>query len=81
MAQIVVRRLDDIVKAKLTRRAKKHGRSTEDEVREILREVVQADDASADALGSRLAARFSRAALPGPVDELRQPARAARFDK
>lgn len=41
MAQLVVRNLDDDVKAKLQRRAKKHGRSTEEEVREILRNAVK----------------------------------------
>jgi hypothetical protein len=36
-AQLVVRNLDDDVKAKLQQRARQHGRSTEEEVREILR--------------------------------------------
>jgi plasmid stability protein len=41
MAQLVVRNLDDDVKAKLQQRARQHGRSTEDEVREILRNAVR----------------------------------------
>ncbi len=41
MAQLVVRNLDDDVKAKLQRRAKRHGRSTEEEVRDILRNAVK----------------------------------------
>jgi len=39
MAQLVVRNLDDDVKAKLQQRARRHGRSTEEEVREILRNL------------------------------------------
>lgn len=37
MAQLVVRNLDESVKARLQSRAKAHGRSMEEEVREILR--------------------------------------------
>ena len=40
MAQLVVRNLDDDVKVKLQQRAKQHGWSTEEEVREILRNAV-----------------------------------------
>ena len=37
MASITIRRLDDAVKAKLRLRAASHGRSMEEEAREILR--------------------------------------------
>jgi plasmid stability protein len=40
VAQLGVRNLDDDVKAKLQQRAIQHGRSTEEEVREILRNAV-----------------------------------------
>lgn len=40
MAQLVVRNLEDEVKARLRKRAQRHGRSTEEEVREILRNAV-----------------------------------------
>lgn len=43
MAQMVVRNLDDDVKLKLPQRAKQHGRSTEEEVREILRDAVRSE--------------------------------------
>jgi antitoxin FitA len=78
MAQLVVRNLDDDVKSKLQRRARLHGRSTEEEVREILRNAVK-DPARAHAsLGSRLAARFSRLGLTEDIPELRgHPARPA----
>ena len=41
MAQLVVRNLEVEVKARLQRRARRHGRSTEEEVREILRNAVK----------------------------------------
>lgn len=37
MAQILVRSLEHDVKAKLQQRVRRHGRSTEEEVRDILR--------------------------------------------
>jgi plasmid stability protein len=42
-AQFVVRHLDDDVAARLKRRANRHGRSMEDEVRHILRTAVKDD--------------------------------------
>ncbi|MRH21335.1 FitA-like ribbon-helix-helix domain-containing protein, partial [Rhodovulum strictum] len=40
MASITIRNLDDDVKRRLRIRAAEHGRSMEEEVREILRHVV-----------------------------------------
>ncbi|MCL4766897.1 MAG: plasmid stability protein y4jJ [Hyphomicrobiaceae bacterium] len=40
MADILVRRLDDETKSRLRRRARRHGRSLEAEVREILETAV-----------------------------------------
>ncbi|MBS1855474.1 MAG: plasmid stabilization protein [Acidobacteria bacterium] len=42
MASITIRRLDDAVKAKLRLRAARHGRSMEEEAREILRAELSA---------------------------------------
>ena len=42
MASITVRRLDDAVKAKLRVRAASHGRSMEEEAREILKTELRA---------------------------------------
>ena len=81
MSQLVVRRLDDDVKLKLRRRARRHGRSMEEEVREILRNVVRDEDGVPAPLGSRLAARFSGLGLKEGIPELRgQPARPADFE-
>ena len=81
MAQLVVRRLDEAVKLKLQRRARLHGRSTEDEVREILSAAVRDEGGVHVPLGSRLAARFSRLGLSEEIPELRgQPAYPTDFE-
>ena len=81
MAQLIVRNLDDDVKAKLTRRARRHGRSTEEEVRDILRNAVREEDAPRSPLGTRLGARFAGIGLDEDLPELRgQPPRPAEFD-
>jgi plasmid stability protein len=71
MAPLVVRNLDDDVKAKLQRRARRHGRSTEEEVREILRNAVEEDTKSSGPLGKRLRALFKDAGLEGDIPEWR----------
>lgn len=45
MASLHVRNLDDELVARLKRRAARHGRSTEAEHREILRQVLSGDNA------------------------------------
>lgn len=78
MAQLLVRHLDDDVKAKLQRRARRHGHSTEEEVREILRNAVRDEGGARGPLGSRLADRFAGLGLTQDVPELRgEPARPA----
>lgn len=81
MAQLLVRHLDDDVKAKLQRRARRHGRSTEEEIREILRNAVREEGGAQAPLGSRVAARFSEVGLEEEILELRgQSARPADFE-
>ena len=79
MAQLVVRNLEDDVKARLQRRARRHGRSTEAEVREILRNAVKDEGAARRPLGTRLRERFAGIGLDDDLPELRgeiaQPAR------
>jgi plasmid stability protein len=80
MAQLVVRNLDDDVKAKLQQRARRHGRSTEEEVRDILRSAVKAEGVPSRPLGTRLASRFACFRLAQDIPELRgQSARPADF--
>lgn len=71
MAQLLVRHLDDDVKAKLQRRARRHGHSTEEEVREILRNAVRDEEGPREPLGTRLAARFAGLGLSQDTPELR----------
>ena len=72
MAQLIVRNLDEGVKSKLQLMARKHGRSTEEEVRNILRNVVRkGENTSSRPLGTRLKARFSRVGLDAVIAELR----------
>jgi len=57
MAQLVVRNLEDDVKVRLQRRAKKHGCSLEELVRDILRDAAN-DKQPTGGLGSQIAALF-----------------------
>lgn len=82
MAQFIVRHLEDDVKARLKRRAKRHGRSMEEEVRHILRNAAKEENRPVRRLGSRIAARFKKAGLTADLPELRgQPVRSADFDR
>jgi plasmid stability protein len=73
MAQLVVRNLEEKVKAKLQRRAKRHGRSMEEEVREILRDATKEERKGDKGLGTEIAELFRGIGLkPGEeITELR----------
>jgi len=71
MAQLLVRQLDDDVKDALQRRARAHGRSTEEEVREILRAAVKRGPANPVQLGSTIASRFRGDGVEHDFAELR----------
>ena len=71
MAQFVVRHLEDDVAEKLKKRAKRHARSMEDEVRHILRSAVQGAPRTSGKLGSRIAQRFRRSGLASNLPEWR----------
>lgn len=71
MAQFVVRNLENEVKAGLQRRAARHGRSMEEEVRDILRDAVKEQESSAVRLGSEIAALFAKTGLKENIAELR----------
>jgi antitoxin FitA len=58
MAQLLVRNLENAVKTKLQRRAKRNGRSMEEEVREILRDAAKEETPEGGGLGTRIAAHF-----------------------
>jgi plasmid stability protein len=63
MAQLVVRKLEDSVKTKLQKRAKRHGRSMEEEVREILRDAAKNEGTQRKGLGTRIASHFRKVGL------------------
>jgi plasmid stability protein len=82
MAQLVVRNLEEGVKALLQRRARRHGRSTEEEVREILRNAVKNEEVAKEPLGTGLRARFAAIGLQDELPELRgEIARPATFEE
>ncbi|MHC4952357.1 MAG: FitA-like ribbon-helix-helix domain-containing protein [Planctomycetota bacterium] len=82
MAQLIVRNLEDDIRDRLRAMAAEHGRSMEEEVREILRAaVLRASIDSGANLGSRIAERFRDCGLDEEIRELRgQPAKPADFE-
>ncbi len=82
MGQIVVRNIDDAVKARLKRRAARHGRSMEEEVRIILRDAVKQERKDTEGLGTRIARRFAGIGLTEEIPEWRgELVRPAKFEK
>jgi plasmid stability protein len=82
MAQFIVRNLEDDVKARLKRRAERHGRSIEEEVCDILRNATKEENRPLPKLGSRIAARFAKTGLTKDLPELRgQAPRPAELEK
>jgi len=82
MAQVVVRHPEEVVKVRLKRRAARHGRSMEEELRHILRDAVKTDVHPVAKLGSRIAARFAKVGLTAEIPELRgQAPQPAKFAK
>jgi len=72
MAQLLVRNLENSVKARLQRRAQRNGRSMEEEVRDILRTATkQEKEAPAGGLGTEISKIFAKHGLDRPIEELR----------
>jgi plasmid stability protein len=72
MAQLLVRNVEDSVKVRLQRRARRNGRSMEEEVRDILRAAVHEEDKKpAGGLGTEIAKIFAGHGLDSPIQELR----------
>jgi plasmid stability protein len=71
MAQLVVRNVEDSVKARLQRRARRNGRSMEEEVRDILRAAVhKGQDTPSGGLGTELAALFPKSGPDFKIEKL-----------
>ena len=76
MAQILVRNIEQAVKARLQLRAKRNGRNLEAEVREVLRsavpkERVPSKRALVGGLGTEIVSLFSKVGLAADIPELR----------
>ena len=75
MSSLTVRNLDESVKNSLRVRAARHGRSMEEEVRQILQNIVAPEQTGQVSFAERVNSRFAGLhvdALPIPA---RQPAR------
>ncbi|MGA8273211.1 MAG: hypothetical protein WB919_16735 [Candidatus Sulfotelmatobacter sp.] len=71
MAQLVVRNLEDAVKTRLQRRARRNHRSMEEEVRDILRAAVRKEEKKpVYGLGSEIAALFPKDGPDFQIEEL-----------
>jgi antitoxin FitA len=71
MAQLVVRNIENGVKARLQRRARRHGHSMEEEVRDILRSAVKEAELSSGGLGTEISSLFAESGLNSDIPELR----------
>ncbi len=71
MAQLVVRNLEDDVIQRLRDRAERHGRSIEEEVREILRLAVMSQAEPVEPLGRRFRMLFEGIGLEEDMPEWR----------
>jgi len=71
MAQLVVRNIENAVKARLQRRARRNGRSMEEEVRDILRTAAVEEALPIGGLGKEIAGLFAKVGLEADIPELR----------
>jgi antitoxin FitA len=71
VAQLVVRNIETEVKSRLQRRAKRRGRSMEEEVRDILRNAAKEEDTPVGGLGTEIASLFTKVGLDTDIPELR----------
>jgi antitoxin FitA len=69
MAQLVVRNLEQSVKVRLQRRAQRHGRSMEEEVRDILRKAASEREKPSVGLGTKLASIMRGSGIKFDVEE------------
>jgi plasmid stability protein len=71
MAQFIVRNLEENLKQQLKQRASRHGVSMEEEIRQILRNAIAANEMPDRGLGTRINARFSKIGITEDLPELR----------
>ena len=75
MARILIRQLDEPIKARLRMRAARHGRSMEQEAREILRMVLTKEEAGQRNLADSIRCRFAAVGGVELPDVRREPLR------
>lgn len=75
MASITIRRLEDTTKERLRVRASRHGRSMEEEAREILREALTGRGAAERNLADSIRRRFAPIGGVELADLPREPMR------
>jgi antitoxin FitA len=81
MAQLLVRNIEEAVKARLKRRAARRGHSMEQEIREILRHAVN-EESAGEGLGTFIARRFAGKGFHVEVPQWHgEQARPAKFRK
>jgi plasmid stability protein len=81
MAQLVVDEIEDDVLEKLQTRARCHGRSTKEEVREILRNAATSNTDAPIGLGTQLTEIFRGVGIEEDIPELRgYPVEPIEFD-
>jgi antitoxin FitA len=71
VAQLIVRNLEMEVKVRLQRRAALHGRSMEEEARDILRDALKEEVPLAGGLGTEIAALFKGIGINEDIPEHR----------
>lgn len=84
MAQFVVRDLEQDIKVRLRRRAQRHGRSLEEEVREILRDALKEEALPKKRISEQLHELFGEIGLERheKLEELpREEVRPVRFKR
>ena len=84
MAQILIRKVDERVKARIQRRAKRNGRSMEAEAREMLTNASLAEETPTVGFGTATVALFSGqgSGLDEPIHEWRGcPVAPIKFDE
>jgi plasmid stability protein len=74
VGQLVVRNIENVVKTRLQRRARRHGRSMEEEVRDILRNAVVEEETPSGGLGTDISKLFLKTGLTSDIAELRRHA-------
>jgi plasmid stability protein len=71
MVQIIVRNIEDSAKSRLRCRAARHGRSMQEELREILYNAVREEETSTGGLGTAISSRFHKVGLETDILESR----------